>query len=146
MLLARGADPTAGNVFSSTPLHQASRNGKLGLECLELLLQQPAVRANMDVQDSWGDTPVVVACKRSGSKALKMLLDAGASPNFLDAGDISPLEHAYASEKKDRIEVLQRACTPRGRTCVGARGRRRAHVCACVRLRACARASHAPSC
>jgi len=108
MLIERGADVTAGSTHSRTALHEAAQTGAQGEDCVKLLLEHEAVRANLECMDSNGDTPLLLACKRGTPTTLTLLLDAGANPNFLDAGDFSPLMRCREGSDPERTRVLEK--------------------------------------
>lgn len=74
-LLERGANANSVNDDGATALHLA-----VGLErqTVELLIRY---RANVNVQDSNGNTPLVEMAKHGNGQNLVLMLDAGADPS-----------------------------------------------------------------
>ena len=72
-----------------TPLHQAAFNGNVG--CAQLLLER---KAEVDPQNCYGRTAMMVASMRGHERVAKILLDANSSPNLKDAWGCTALDLA----------------------------------------------------
>jgi len=133
-LLAKGADPNRqaddgaiGNALSAaffaSPGMAITRRGDEdfvqerrgpALECLKLVA---AARPNFDILVSRGPTrlsPLMIAAEAGVPDAVKVLLDAGASPNFVNGGKYSALDYAVDRAPRfaeipevNRAEVVQ---------------------------------------
>jgi ankyrin repeat protein/predicted DNA-binding WGR domain protein len=78
LFLDRKADPSLSNlVASKTALHVATQKGSV--EIVELLLEYSP---KLDVQDSQGNTPLIIASEMRSSKIVRALCQAGANPNI----------------------------------------------------------------
>lgn len=125
-LLAHGADPdrqaggAIGNALSAaffaSPGMAIARRGDEdfmlerrapALECLKLVA---AAKPNFDVLVSRGPTrlsPLMIAAEAGVPDAVKILLDAGASPNFVNGGNYSALD--YAVDRAPRFAEIPEA-------------------------------------
>ena len=74
---------------------------------MKLLLECLAVRQNLQMIDAAGDTPLTLAAKHGTAAVIELMLAAGANPNFLDAGQKSPLGLAIEHKKKDNVDALK---------------------------------------
>jgi ankyrin repeat protein len=92
VLLDRGGDPTVVGDGDWSPLTSCITVGNL--DCLARLLQDPRVRAIVDVQDRQGWTALHKACHKSdesrASYVFHLLLQAGASPAVMDKTGKTP--------------------------------------------------------
>jgi ankyrin repeat protein len=75
-LLAKKADPNAGEPDGTTPLHWAARNGDAAL--VDRLLK---AGANAKTANRYGLTPIAVACETGSAAVVERLLKAGVSAN-----------------------------------------------------------------
>jgi ankyrin repeat protein len=89
LLLARGADPAAGNAAGVTPLHAAADAGLL--DAMRLLLQ---AGAPVDAGDQDGETPAFWAAFAGRCEALRLLLDSGADVAALTVSGATLLDAA----------------------------------------------------
>ena len=126
-LLAHGADPNGqaddgaiGNALSAaffaSPGMAITRRGDEdfiqerrgpALECLKLVA---AARPDFDVLVSRGPTrlsPLMIAAEAGVPDAVKILLEAGASPNFVNGGKYSALD--YAVDRAPRFAEIPEA-------------------------------------
>jgi ankyrin repeat protein len=134
LLLAQGADPNRkaddnaiGNALSAaffaSPGMALLRRGDadsiadrraLALECLRLIA---AAKPNLDVLVSRASTslsPLMIAAEAGVPDAVKILLDAGAAPNFTNGGKYTALHYAVDRAPRfaeipeaDRVEVVR---------------------------------------
>lgn len=97
--LPADAEPGARAADGTTPLHQASRQGRTG-RAVEL------IRAGLDVDvplqsleqrsSEWGSTPLHVAAEAGQLEMVGLLLDRGADPDRANARGATPLHKAVA--------------------------------------------------
>ncbi len=88
LLLARGASAT-GKPETLTPLHAAVLANRP--ELLHLLLDH---RADVNVLDNTGDTPLTLAAKRGDAAMVKILLARGANRAIKNHDELLPIDHA----------------------------------------------------
>lgn len=86
MLLKAGANAEELAVFDSTPMHVAGKNGQI-VQLLQF------AGANIEAQDSSGDTPLYNASEHEQPEIVEALLQAGARPNYNNQAE-SPLHRA----------------------------------------------------
>ena len=75
---------------NETALHLSACNPN-GWLVLRTLLKQPGIVHLLDIKDSAGYTPLLVACKEGVVKAVSDLIDAGAGVNEQDPDGLTPL-------------------------------------------------------
>lgn len=128
VLLKAGADPNVADSEGETPLIQSVRRGCQA--CVALLL---SYHANAKPQDKHGDTALLLAARMplapnqdewglpsnvdadTFASIGKQLIDAGANPNQRSADQLSTLEWAVATGKRQLVKVLlQRGATAAG--------------------------------
>ncbi|PTB38104.1 hypothetical protein M441DRAFT_102744, partial [Trichoderma asperellum CBS 433.97] len=63
-------------------------------------------RAELNLQDQEGRTPLYEAASRNVANCLKLLINAGANINITDNSDISPLAAAAAQNHEHSIDLL----------------------------------------
>lgn len=94
-LLDRGADPCLLCMYLATSVMWQAYMGNLG--CVARLLQDPRVRATVNLQDKYGDTALHRACtpeeedKGETSAMVHHLLQAGANPFLTNRRGLMPL-------------------------------------------------------
>lgn len=101
VLLAHGADVNAADKRGSTPIIWASRGGA---PLVRLLLEGGA---RPDVQNEWGQTPLLAAADNGNAESVGLLLDAGADPGRPEAAfGMTPLHLAALLGYRDVAEKL----------------------------------------
>ena len=94
--------------YDRTPLMWAIRWNDI--EAIEWLLSQMSraqLNAELKRQDSWGWTPLHIACVGKAELAtVKILLDAGADPNLEDFNDATVLMKAVQTANVQLVEFL----------------------------------------
>jgi hypothetical protein len=95
-LLNRGADPTLLNRFGRTPLMSQALYGRIDI--VTRLLQDPRVRATVNVQHRYGTTALHLACDNDDYETvtisiLSLLLQAGADPALTREDGETPLTY-----------------------------------------------------
>jgi hypothetical protein len=92
-LLNRGADPTLLTDTGSTSLMRQAIRGNV--ENVARLLQDPRVRATVNLQNSYGDTALHFACLNAASaiSLLSLLLQAGSDPALTREDGDTPLTY-----------------------------------------------------
>ena len=92
-LLDRGADPTLTNDNGTSPLMWQASEGDIGI--MAHLLQDPRVRATVNLQNGDGDTALHWACESkdetSATFIVHLLLQAGCDPTLTDNYGMTPL-------------------------------------------------------
>jgi len=92
-LLDRGADPTLLYHDGTSPLMHQVTNGRVDI--VKRLVQDPRVRASIDMQDRHGDTALHFACdhpnKTKSHAMVTLLLEASATPIFTNNDGKMPL-------------------------------------------------------
>ena len=87
-LLGGGASLTVRTSTGITPLHYASRVGKMN--SIRFLLKNDV---DVNAQDRDGDTPLMLAAKYFQIEAVKVLLAADADPSLCDSFGLAPLDY-----------------------------------------------------
>ena len=88
-LLDGGARLTLQTSTGATPLHYASRFGKMN--SIHFLLDN---HVDVNVQDVDGETPLLWASKHFETEAVRVLLAADADPSLCDSYGLTPLDYA----------------------------------------------------
>lgn len=106
LLLEAGVDPNAGGGFFDSPLKAATTFGHNSV--LELLLEHGADPDGRDSLSYFEGTALLEACKRNNIPAVKLLLDAGASPDRYSrkGSDVNPLEAAASRGFQECLKLL----------------------------------------
>ena len=102
MLLAAGADPNIPAHECKTALSWAAAQGSE--EALELLLQQPSIA--LDIPDTYGQTPLLLAADAGHTKSVRMLLHKGASLTHADNEGRTALSLAAIKGHKVVVKLL----------------------------------------
>lgn len=108
-LLKHGAMVNHPNQKGATPLIRAAKApGDVSAELAQTLIEYGA---NIDDQDTSGDTALNWACLNSNIETVKVLLKAGANPNIKgpDGGAIGNAKKAAEKNKKEEILKLLQA-------------------------------------
>ncbi|XP_052394301.1 ankyrin repeat domain-containing protein 24-like [Carassius gibelio] len=87
--------------FGRTSLHHSAVSGCLA--CTEILWD---FKANLDVQDADGLTPLILGAQMSRVELCAFLLERGANPNIQDSQGRSALMLACESDSMETLEVL----------------------------------------
>jgi ankyrin repeat protein len=101
LLLDRGADVNAADLYRRTPLHCASKNSHL--EVVRLLLDQGA---NIDAANREGSTPLHEASQNGDVEIVQRLLDWGADVNAADRDGGTPLHCASRDDHGEVVRLL----------------------------------------
>ena len=101
LLLEHGAGPNARNDDGATPLHVASRAGRL--KVVERLLE---LGANLHARDNEGRTPLHAASGMGKVAVAQLLIEHGADPNVQDGQGSTPLHVGVVSRRKDLRVML----------------------------------------
>ena len=117
-LLMRGAQPFASDADGATPLHAAVGYGSSEMregrsvrraddseKIVQVLLEQ---RAPVDLQDSSGDTPLIIAARNGRSEIVRQLLLAGAQREHRDSDGKTALDWALVNHHEEIVEMLRR--------------------------------------
>ncbi|HLX27098.1 MAG TPA: ankyrin repeat domain-containing protein [Casimicrobiaceae bacterium] len=97
-LLARGMDPNSVNADSEPMLCTAARNGSA--QAAQALI---AAKANVDIANRYGDTPMMLAALKGHLDIVRMLQAAGAK---LDGPGWTPLIYAATGGHDDIVKFL----------------------------------------
>ena len=118
-LVEHGAAVDVKNSPGVTPFYYAALQGKR--EVLEYLLAHGANKADLEMRDTWGRTPLCSVARDGGNpETLKVLLALGADVNAADSAQDTPILLAAWRPYKDAVNVLLDAGaelfvnTPRG--------------------------------
>ncbi|XP_045479291.1 26S proteasome non-ATPase regulatory subunit 10-like [Harmonia axyridis] len=87
-LLENQADINIADVRSATPLHRAASKGNTNI--VEFLLTFEDL--DVDPRDSYGNTPLHLACEEDRQREAKLLVDHGASLDVRNAEKKTPLD------------------------------------------------------
>lgn len=106
-MLERGADPNLSNRQGRTPVHAAARSGCSA--SLAILLRS-RYRADLNIQDTFGCTPLMNAVSRSDGRDLAdMLLQRGADANIPNSKGWYPAHVLAAHNEAQWLENLAKA-------------------------------------
>lgn len=86
------------------PLHFAAGYGDVDM--LELLLQPPYFKGNIDLRDSGGATPLMLVARTGNDPILKDLIARGADVNAVDNDGLSPLCYACHAQSAAAARLL----------------------------------------
>lgn len=101
-------------VVQRSSLSQQDDDGRIPL-AISILNNQPAVFENLlaisshdeiNTQDIYGMTPLLLAAEIGNSQILKQLLKQGANPNLTTAGGVTALTLAVFHQNKDAMHLL----------------------------------------
>ncbi len=95
--------------YNRTPLMWAVR--WKDVEAIRLILSQNSgveAKAELNKEDSWGQTPLHLACsyKKPDTEIIKLLLDAGANPDAKNVEDETPLCKAVKTADINVVQLL----------------------------------------
>lgn len=99
-LIENGADVNAVSNDGTTVLHLAVRGPE---DSLKALIK---AKANPNVQDNSGNTPLILACKWESEKKVRMLLRAGADFNIKNNAGESAADLCAARGFQDALEMM----------------------------------------
>lgn len=88
MLLEKGANVNIADIRSSTPLHRAASKGNLPI--VTLLVSKNDVKINC--KDSYGYTPLHLACEEDREQTAVTLVENGADVETKNKNNESPLD------------------------------------------------------
>ncbi|XP_046388168.1 26S proteasome non-ATPase regulatory subunit 10-like [Ischnura elegans] len=106
LLLDQGADANAQDERGATPLHRAASKGIISV--MESLVVKGDARIN--VADSYGNTPLHLACEEDRGEAALFLVSHGALIDAVNKEKLTPLQlasHPLARRLKEAIESRQ---------------------------------------
>jgi len=107
VLLKRGANPSAQDIYDDTPLHWAIHDGDSATLALLLKHGDGDQNFNVDVQDAgFKYTPLHEAVQRESLAVVRLLLKYDADPDAQDHVKWTPLHHAVNEEKVDFVRIL----------------------------------------
>ena len=99
LLISKGADVNAKNIYSDTPLHFASRINYL--ELAKLLISKGA---DVNAKNNWDEIPLYFASKNNNIDLAKLLLDNRADVNNKNKFGNTPLFYALSKEMKKLLK------------------------------------------
>ncbi len=88
--------------YAYTPLHQACKNGKLGVA--QILIEKGA---DINVRESNGKTPLYLACEKGHTQLVSLLIDYQADLNIADKFKILPLLVSFFNQRTLTTELLK---------------------------------------
>ncbi|XP_014237512.1 ankyrin-1-like [Trichogramma pretiosum] len=102
-LLKRGASPTWRDADGSTALHAICRDGRVNhlLQLFFEIVDEHREPVQVDVRDSFGNTPLHLAMLHGNKRATEILLARGAEPNLANKKGWTPLHLIYRRVEKD---------------------------------------------
>jgi ankyrin repeat protein len=101
-LMEEGADPLAVTVEGQSVLQIASRARQSNIVGLILDLYKDIGRTDLiDHVDKQGKTSLHYACKSGRLESVKLLLEAGADPNYKDSKNVTPLDMCLHFKNED---------------------------------------------
>jgi hypothetical protein len=106
-LLDRGADPTMRCEFNRTSLMDQVYGGNIDI--VRRLLQDPRVRAFVDIQDHNSDTALHLACdniEEDSASKVHLLLQAGANPNITNKYGSTPLDYLLQKYRSHQAPII----------------------------------------
>ncbi len=101
LLLAKGADVNAGDVYAATALHYAAELGHI--EVARLLV---AKGADVNLGNEWNMTPLYSAISVGNKDVAELLIAHGADVNVKNNNGETPLDIAVTNNRKDIIDLL----------------------------------------
>jgi ankyrin repeat protein/nucleoside phosphorylase len=105
MLIERGADINEPRRRWNNPLIYLCDSGRSSVEMIALILGKGA---DVNVQDMWGWTQLMNACRSGRLEVVEMLLEAGADMNLRDSDGRTALGLAASRGKSDIVERLRK--------------------------------------
>lgn len=108
MLIAAGADVNVqipGGLYKGqTALHIATRVNKI--DVVQELVNAPKI--NLNIQDSSGETPLMIASEKGNKEVTQMLINAGANPNIQKPSGLYKGQTAlHIASRINRIEIVE---------------------------------------
>lgn len=103
-LLGAGADPLIKDAYGRSALHLAGRSGMQ--DFLFKILEREDIRAEINLPDSLGRTPLLHACRKEKLLAATALLEAGADVTVTDNVGFTVLHHVIAANSKPLLSLL----------------------------------------
>ncbi len=118
-LVEKGAPVDVKNSEGVTPFAYAAAGGRR--EVVEFLLAHGANKADLEIRNAWGRTPLCAVARDGGNaEAIKLLISLGANINAADSSGMTPIMLAAWRPYKEVVNVLLDAGadipvnTPRG--------------------------------
>ena len=103
-LILDGADVNLRNTFGCTPLMEISRYPQGHFELVQLLLDSGA---DINAQDDWGRTALMIACSGDVVQIVPILLDGGADMEAKDKKGNTALLEAMGNHSNARTAIVQ---------------------------------------
>ncbi len=101
-LIERGAELDPGADHNQrTLLHEAARGGHP--ELISLLVENGL---DVNAEDEYGNTPLLLATRPAHSQAVKTLIEAGADVNASNSGGVTPLHDAASGGQVEIVRML----------------------------------------
>lgn len=104
-LLKQGVDVDEKNKSGNTALMIAAANGNT--EMLRMLIYM--AKANVNIQDCYGNTPLMWAVVKGYAEIVNILINANADVNIQNHEGRTALIYAVGEENKDIVEILVKA-------------------------------------
>ena len=92
LLLHASSNPNLCDYNGNAPIHYAIHNEDMVL--VKLLLSEPVIKVDVNLQDSDVCTPLALAVKTKNFAIVKLLLEAESDPNICDYDNYTPIDHA----------------------------------------------------
>ena len=102
LLLAAGVPVDNPDFVGKTALHHAAKNRRTGA-LIKVLLKH---KANVDLQDRFGASPLLIAIQEDSLDVIPVLLDAGANLDLADSEGSSP-RSAYLTRPAEASNVVK---------------------------------------
>uniref|UniRef100_A0ABD2X318 Uncharacterized protein n=2 Tax=Trichogramma kaykai TaxID=54128 RepID=A0ABD2X318_9HYME len=119
LLLVNGADPNVDNNYKKTPLHilSSSYHGCHFKEEFFSICDNMSLTLRTDVEDQWGDTPLLLALRNRSKKMVDLLIRRRADPNLVTLRWSTALHMICESDEHDQsAKWLFEICDKRNRT------------------------------
>ncbi|KAK2763220.1 hypothetical protein FQN54_009856 [Arachnomyces sp. PD_36] len=115
ILVRTGADPFIRSNLNANIIHAAvESNATKSLGCALEISQRYPERLNIDQDNVWGESPLMMAAQGCLVGCVKQLLDAGADLNVRQENQQVALHYAGLSDRgQERYETLALLCKPR---------------------------------
>ena len=97
------------NKYKESPLHLACLHDDSSVA--SLILDSKVEHSNIDIQDNYGDTPLMNACRKGNAFLVKRLIDEGCNPMYANEHSMeTPVHVACRMQRLDILQILVQNC------------------------------------